>query len=262
MLSFKDIEDCFPDGAVSLPDGWTGVTTQWLHDFAKVIEAAVLPEGLVAVPKEPTLAMLDCLRSDITSNLEKRYQAMLAAAPKAQASPLDLMECLQDRPVEPSKAVQGKCVVQSEKQEPVKDKPDFFVVVEETGAPEFIALWPEFCHEHINRAISEFDIEGAAKWKVVPLYTRPQPDLTAEVERLRHLSACEACIEIPSVGEYVAQCENRIAELEEAAREARDALQYHTAQTRPIFNTTDAIIKLDAVLGNAEITGGVSRPVD
>lgn len=61
------------------------------NTFARAIEAAVLPEGLVAVPKEPTLAMLDCLRSGITSNLEKRYQAMLAAAPKpAQASPIDL----------------------------------------------------------------------------------------------------------------------------------------------------------------------------
>ena len=56
------------------------------NTVARAIEAAVLPEGWVAVPKEPTLAMLDCLRSDITSNLEKRYQAMLAAAPKpAQA---------------------------------------------------------------------------------------------------------------------------------------------------------------------------------
>lgn len=39
MLSFEEIEDCFPDGAVSLPDGWTGVTAQWLHDFAHAVAA-------------------------------------------------------------------------------------------------------------------------------------------------------------------------------------------------------------------------------
>lgn len=39
-----------------------------------------LPEGMVMVPREPTLAMLDCLRADTTSNLEKRYRAMIAAA--------------------------------------------------------------------------------------------------------------------------------------------------------------------------------------
>ena len=39
MLSFEEIEDCMPDGAASLPDGWTGVTAQWLHDFAHAIAA-------------------------------------------------------------------------------------------------------------------------------------------------------------------------------------------------------------------------------
>ena len=39
MLSFEEIEDCMPDCAVSLPDGWTGVTAQWLHDFAHAVAA-------------------------------------------------------------------------------------------------------------------------------------------------------------------------------------------------------------------------------
>lgn len=40
MLSFEEIEGCFPDGAVSLPDAWTGVTAQWLHDFAHAVAVA------------------------------------------------------------------------------------------------------------------------------------------------------------------------------------------------------------------------------
>ena len=170
-------------------------------ELARAIEAAVLPEGWVAVPKEPTLAMLGCLRSDITSNLEKRYQAMLAAAPKpAQASPLDLMECLQDRPVEPSKAVQGKCVVQAEKQEPVKDEPVAFFIVEQ---------WM-----HYEQASK--DTPGA-----FPVFTRPQPDLTAEVERLKGMvSEIQAARFVMNQHD---QHVKRIAELEEAAREARDS---------------------------------------
>ena len=162
------------------------------NTFARAIEAAVLPEGLVAVPKEPTLAMLGCLRADITSNLEKRYQAMLTAAPKAQA----------------------------EKQEPVKDEPLCYLIEQ----------WMHYEQAAENSPAA------------FPVFTRPQPDLTAEVEFMQ--GKYEEMLE-----EWLPQ-KQRIAELEEAAREARDALQYHTSQTRPIFNTTDAIIKLDAVLGN------------
>lgn len=248
------------------------------NTFARAIEAAVLPEGWVAVPKEPTLAMLDCLRSDITSNLEKRYQAMLAAAPKAQAekqepfpfsadrvtyhktaaSPLDLMECLQDRPVEPSKAVQGKCVGQAEKQEPVKDEPVAWCVAYDDPRMGRIHSNPSMYKPELEALISR----AGNPLALVPLYTRPQPDLTAEVERLK-LSAehwnrlyREKCQEFHDAqankGQEIVWLIDRIAELEEAARQARDALQYHTSQTRPIFNTTEAIAKLDAVLGNAD----------
>ena len=85
-------------------------------DFARAIEAAALPEGLVAVPKMPTLAMLDCLRSDITSNLEKRYQAMLAVAPKAQTGvPFKATVIFDDC----TKTVEGIMPTQVEKQEPL-----------------------------------------------------------------------------------------------------------------------------------------------
>jgi hypothetical protein len=41
-----------------------------------------------------------------------------------------------------------------------------WVVLDEDGAPEYAALWPEACHEHINEAIAEGDVEGAEKWVV------------------------------------------------------------------------------------------------
>ena len=63
----------------------------------------------------------------------------------------------------------------------------------------------------------------AASWKAATRYTAP-PDQTAEIERLRNLSACEACAEIPSVMEYFKQCEERIATLESALRNLLNAV--------------------------------------
>jgi len=40
MLSFEEIEDCFPDGACCDDNtGKTMVSAQWLHDFAHAIAA-------------------------------------------------------------------------------------------------------------------------------------------------------------------------------------------------------------------------------
>lgn len=39
-LSFQQIEDCFPEGAAGTQDGSINVSAQWLHDFARAIEAA------------------------------------------------------------------------------------------------------------------------------------------------------------------------------------------------------------------------------
>ena len=169
------------------------------NTFARAIEAAVLPEGWVAVPKEPTLAMLDCLRSDITSNLEKRYQAMLAAAPKAQA----------------------------EKQEPVKDAP---------------VAW-RFSKGTITKLDS---CPHGGNWQ--PLYIHPQPDLTAEVEFMQ--GKYEEMLE-----EWLPQ-KQRIAALEEAAREAREALsscgvsETDGSDYYNRYQVGGAISKLDVVLGN------------
>lgn len=41
-----------------------------------------------------------------------------------------------------------------------------WVVLDEDGWPIYCAGWPEACHEHINEAINDYDIDGAAKWKV------------------------------------------------------------------------------------------------
>jgi hypothetical protein len=42
LLTFEEVEDCFPLGAKTMEDGVTGVSAQWLHDFARAIEQAVL----------------------------------------------------------------------------------------------------------------------------------------------------------------------------------------------------------------------------
>lgn len=40
MLSFEEIEDCFPDGMLCHePTGKTLVSAQWLHDFAHAVAA-------------------------------------------------------------------------------------------------------------------------------------------------------------------------------------------------------------------------------
>jgi hypothetical protein len=44
-LSFEDVEDCFPDeGSSQTWDGHIEVTAQFLHDFARAIEAKVRGE--------------------------------------------------------------------------------------------------------------------------------------------------------------------------------------------------------------------------
>lgn len=73
------------------------------------------------------------------------------------------------------------------------------------------------------------------------LYTAP-PDQTAEIERLRNLSACEACAEIPSVMEYFKQCEERIATLEaEAERLGSAILKIRKELTGDIHSTNNLL---------------------
>ena len=41
-----------------------------------------------------------------------------------------------------------------------------WIVLDEDGFPIYCAGWPEACHEHINEAINDFAIVGAARWRV------------------------------------------------------------------------------------------------
>lgn len=40
-------------------------------------------------------------------------------------------------------------------------------VVFDGDVPQYCSFFPEACHEHINDAINEWDIEGAGQWRVV-----------------------------------------------------------------------------------------------
>ena len=60
---------------------------------------------------------------------------------------------------------------------------------------EHCASWQEAAHEHINDAITEHQIEGAAAWVVRPLYIAAQP-----AQELEDLSGVRVCC-----GEY-AKC--------------------------------------------------------
>lgn len=46
----------------------------------------------------------------------------------------------------------------------------FYVVLDENGFPDFCSAFKDTCHEHINDAINDFDVEGAPLWKVRPAY--------------------------------------------------------------------------------------------
>lgn len=51
--------------------------------------------------------------------------------------------------------------------------PEVWIVLDEDGIPTFCAGWPQACHEHINDAINEHDIEHAGKWQVVRAVVTP-----------------------------------------------------------------------------------------
>lgn len=207
--------------------------------FARAIEAAVLPEGWVAVPTHPDQNMIAAFIIEYHksgSSEHNAYSAMLSAAPKpAQCTCRQGQVC---GVCDPDLAVPK---AQAEKQEPVKDEPVAWALQMPDGLRQ---IWLSK-DSPFNAAVARWP-EAYAGAKQVALYTRPQPDLTAEVEFMQ--GKYEEMLE-----EWLPQ-KQRIAELEEAAQQARDALQYHTSQTRPIFNTTEAIIKLDTVLGNAPTT--------
>ena len=153
----------------------SGETYTAFERTARAIEAAVLPEGWVAVPREPTEEMLDkCLARYVpTSGLDREcmagtstfkresvrydYKAMLAAAPKP---------------------------AQAEKQEPYKRGMTLQECADAEYKQEPVAWMVDTSYDRLIFQNAEQAEHFASKWNiaVVPLYTRPQPDLTAEVE--------------------------------------------------------------------------------
>ena len=49
-----------------------------------------------------------------------------------------------------------------------------YVVIDHEGLPDFSAPYPEACHEHINDAINQHDIDGAEKWVVRTFIRLPE----------------------------------------------------------------------------------------
>lgn len=56
--------------------------------------------------------------------------------------------------------------------------PEVWLVLDQGGNPIFCAGWPQACHEHINDAINEHDIDEAGKWQVVRAVVTPNAALT------------------------------------------------------------------------------------
>jgi hypothetical protein len=57
--------------------------------------------------------------------------------------------------------------VNTENEKVVRDQKELWLVLDETGEPIHCASWASACHEHINDAINDFQIEGADKWRVI-----------------------------------------------------------------------------------------------
>lgn len=210
--------------------------------FARAIEAAVLPELDVLCEYTGQNGMREW--NDVGAWLRPGECIAVVTAPKAQSCDMGEL-CIGCSPRNPD----GTCpdAAQAEKQEPVA-----FVHRNEAG--------------QISMKASDGSSFDMSKFVGSSLYTRPQPDLTAEVERLK-LSAehwnrlyREKCQEFHDAqankGHEIVWLIDRIAALEEAAREARDAFEQHDGNYK-LSKASGAVVeaaiaKLDAVLGNAE----------
>ena len=80
----------------------------------------------------------------------------------------------------------------------------------------YIAAWPHACHEHINEAIAEHNIEGAGTWKVVEFFTQDQLQQAYAAGQASKQGLISA--QTRKMGIY----ETRIAELQEDAAKWRD----------------------------------------
>jgi hypothetical protein len=205
MLSDEQIEELW----VSINKGkfmYAGFNT-----FARAIEAAVLPEGWVAVPTHPDQNMIAAFIIEYNkpgSSEHNAYRAMLAAAPKAQSCDMGEL-CIGCSP----RNADGSCpdAAQAEKQEPVKDEPVAFVHRNEAG--------------QISMKASDGGSFDMSKFIGSSLYTHPQPDLTAEVERLRKTimflrSERPMARRLTTQEQRIAELESEVERLHQIARDA------------------------------------------
>ncbi len=101
--------------------------------------------------------------------------------------------------------------------------PDIYMVLTAEGSPEHFSLWPDDAHQHINEAVGEHDIDGAAGWVVRRYVTA---DL-AEAAKLRefYTGVCVALTAITADDSPVVWVE--------IVRSCGDELLYHAAHVEP-----------------------------
>lgn len=188
-------------------------------DFADEITRAIEDE-CAKVPESELYLLLKCVETNLSKGMSKSMQRLqakmlreaLAAAPQPvlKATPLDLMECLTDRPIKSSGAVKDKCVAA-----PKAEQPEPFA-------------W----YDPRDGTFTTFK-DTAEHWqqkyglKLVPLYAAP-PDLVAENARLQTL-VDQLQWENKGVAEWrdiAVERQRRIAELEaENENYAKDILR-------------------------------------
>ena len=61
---------------------------------------------------------------------------------------------------------------------------EIWIVMDENGYPIYCAGYSQACHEHINDAINDHDIEGAPHWKVQQAVLVPNVELSRKQQRL------------------------------------------------------------------------------
>lgn len=70
------------------------------------------------------------------------------------------------------------------------DQKEIWLVLDADGWPIYCAGWPNACHEHINDAINEHELDEAAQWKVRRAELVPNVEVTG-LARLHAQVPCE-----------------------------------------------------------------------
>ena len=170
------------------PEGWALVqeeAIEHINQWAKAYPLDMFPEPDFEKAREALATVGIALDSVSASNMRHvitKVRDLLAAAPQpaSKATPLDLMECLTDRPIEPSGAVKDKCVAapKAEQQEPFAwydPRDGIFTTFKDTAehwqqkyglelAPLYLAP-PDIVAEHDPQLLTIAYMSGAADAK-------------------------------------------------------------------------------------------------